>query len=113
MTLADFFEFVVKETKKLDIELRAYTIVFDGIKKTVSQRLSLHPDDVDLFKTLSLDADGLDGLLAGAKSAPHLQGTRLSKYDSILEKLHPQGAPSPTLKAVEKWLEDIKQTDWN
>jgi hypothetical protein len=109
MTLAEFFEFVVEDTKKLDIELRAYQVVFDSIKKTVSR----YPQHSDLLKTLCLDATGLDDLLVGAKSAPHLQGTRLSKYDSILEMLHPRDVPAPTLTEVEKWLQGINKLDWN
>jgi hypothetical protein len=108
MTLAEFFEFVVQETKQLDIDLRAYTTVFDGIKRVVSQ----YPDE-PLWKKLCLTPDLLDGLLAQARNAPHLQGSRLSKYDSILEKLHPHGAPAPTLKAVEKLIAEIKPMDLN
>lgn len=108
MTLAEFFEFLVEESRKLEVEANAYISVFDGIKKLVSQ----YPDE-PLLKKLCLTPDLLDGVLAQAKHAPRLQASRLAKYDSILEILHPNGAPAPTLVRVEKWLEGIRELDWN
>jgi hypothetical protein len=99
MTLAEFFEWTVKESRKLEIELETYQSVFAGVKSAIANHLANNPDDT-LIKKLALTPELLDASVGQSRHVPHLHATTIAKYQRILDRLHPDGAVSPTLTQV-------------
>lgn len=103
LTISQFvklFETVMADRQKIHSELHAYQMVFEGLKQAAS--FGLEP----------LSADGLDAVLAEAKTSQPLREKMQSAYNEFLETFHRQAAEARTAEEVLEAFDKLTQTRW-
>jgi hypothetical protein len=107
VTPAEFVEFLVQETKRLELQTSSYQCVFDEIIRVHDA----FPEHRATLEVLGLTPTALNGALVAARAVVFSDDSLHARYDAVLEMLRPRGAASPDLKGLEKYLSNMKLAD--